>query len=201
MVGPLGAVIISYLIGSIPFGYLLARLKGLNITEHGSGNIGATNVWRNMGPAAGLAVLLLDMGKGAAAVFIGRAMGGAETELLTAAAALCGHSWSVFLGFKGGKMIATGGGIVLAMSPLLVLVGLVVWLVTVGLSRYVSLGSMLAAASVPITMTVIKMDPWHIAFGVLMTAAAVYKHRANIKRILAGTEFKVDLKIAKGGRR
>jgi len=200
-VGTFLAVIISYLIGSIPFGYLLARLKGLDIMEHGSGNIGATNVWRNMGPAPGLAVLLLDMGKGAAAVFIGRALGGAETELLAAAAALCGHSWSVFLRFKGGKMIATGGGIVLAMSPVLVLVGLVVWLVTVAVSRYVSLGSMLAAVSIPVTMAVIKMGPWHIAFGVIMAAVAVYKHRANIKRILDGTEFKVSLKISKGGRK
>ncbi len=191
------AVIIGYLIGSIPFGYLLARLKGLDITEHGSGNIGATNVWRNLGPAPGLAVLLLDMGKGAAAVLIGRSLGGIETELPAAAAALCGHSWSVFLRFKGGKMIATGGGIFLAMAPVTVLVGLIVWLITVAISRYVSLASMLAAVSIPVTMAVIKMSPWHIAFGAGVAAVAVYKHRANIKRLLDGTEFKVS----KGGRR
>ena len=191
------AVVISYLIGSIPFGYLLARLKGIDIMEHGSGNIGATNVWRNMGPLPGLTVLLLDMGKGAVAVLIGRSLGGIETELLTAIAVLCGHSWSVFLRFKGGKMIATGGGIVFAMSPVLVLVGFVVWVTTVAVSRYVSLGSMLAAVSIPVTMVITKMSPWHITFGVAMAVLAVYKHRANISRILNGTEFKVT----RGGRK
>ncbi|HBX24316.1 MAG TPA: acyl-phosphate glycerol 3-phosphate acyltransferase [Desulfotomaculum sp.] len=191
------AVVISYLIGSIPFGYLLARLKGIDIMEHGSGNIGATNVWRNMGPVPGLAVLLLDMGKGAAAVLIGKSLGGIETELLAAIAAICGHSWSVFLRFKGGKMIATGGGVVLAMSPILVLVGFVVWITTVAVTRYVSLGSILAAVSIPVTMAIIKMSPWHITFGAAMAVLAVYKHRANISRILDGTEFKVT----KGGRK
>ena len=191
------AIVISYLIGSIPFGYLLARLKGIDIMELGSGNIGATNVWRNLGPVPGLAVLLLDMGKGAVAVWLGKYLGGIETELLAAVAVLFGHSWSVFLRFKGGKMIATGGGVVLAMSPVLILVCLVVWLTTVAVTRYVSLGSMLAAVSIPVTMMMIDMSLWHISFGIAMALLAIYKHRANISRILDGTEFKVT----KGGRK
>lgn len=189
------AVIVSYLIGSIPFGYLLAKIKGVDIMERGSGNIGATNVWRNLGPVPGLVVLLLDMGKGAAAVLVGRNLGGPETELLAAMAVLSGHSWSVFLRFKGGKMIATGGGVVLAIHPVLVLVAFVVWVTTVALSRYVSLGSMLGAVSVPVTMVIMKMSAWHIAFGVIMAMLAIYKHRSNIGRILDGTESKVT----KGG--
>ncbi len=191
------AIVISYLIGSIPFGYLLARLKGIDIMELGSGNIGATNVWRNLGPVPGLAVLLLDMGKGAFAVWLGKYLGGIETELLAAVAVLFGHSWSVFLRFKGGKMIATGGGVVLAMSPVLILVCLVVWLTTVAVTRYVSLGSILAAVSIPVTMVIINMSSWHISFGIAMAVLAIYKHRANISRILDGTEFKVT----KGGRK
>ncbi|MBF7082010.1 glycerol-3-phosphate 1-O-acyltransferase PlsY [Desulfallas sp. Bu1-1] len=186
------AVVISYLIGSIPFGFLLARLlKGIDIREHGSGNIGATNVWRTLGPVPGLAVLLLDMGKGVAAVMLGRQLGGAETELLAALGVLCGHSWPVFLSFRGGKIIATGAGVVLAVSPVTVLVALAVWLITVGISRYVSLGSMLAAISVPVTMAVLKMGGAYILFGVLLAIFAIYKHRPNIKRIMDGTEFKV----------
>ena len=189
------ALIVSYLIGSIPFGFMLAKLKGLDIREYGSGNIGATNVWRNLGPLSGRAVLLLDMGKGVAAGLLGRSLGGAETELLAGLAVLSGHSWSVFLRFKGGKMIATGAGVVLAISPVLMLVALLVWLTTVAVSRYVSLGSMLAAASVPVTMAFLKLSVWHIAFGTAIAALAVYKHRSNIVRILNGTEFKVT----KGG--
>lgn len=189
------AVIISYLIGSIPFGYLLARLMGVDITGRGSGNIGATNVWRNLGLGPGVVVLLLDMAKGAAAVLIGRSLGGPETELLAGLAALCGHSWSVFLRFKGGKMIATGGGVFLAIHPVLVLVAFIIWVTTVAVTRYVSVGSMLAAASVPVTMAVLDMSYWHMAFGVTMAVLAVYKHRDNIRRLINGTESKVT----KGG--
>lgn len=194
----LPAVVISYLIGSIPFGFLLAKvLKGIDIREHGSGNIGATNVWRTLGPVPGLAVLLLDMAKGVAAVLLGRQLGGEATELLAAVAVLCGHSWPVFLSFRGGKIIATGAGVVLAISPASLLVALVIWLLAVGISRYVSLGSILAAASVPVTLAVWDKGGLYILFGILVAVFAIYKHRPNIKRIMNGTEFKVG----KGGRR
>jgi len=190
------AVVVSYLIGSIPMGVLISRTKGVNIREHGSGNIGATNVWRTLGPVPGITVLLLDMSKGVAAVLIGRHFGGTETELLAAFGALCGHSWSIFLTFKGGKIVATGAGVLLAISPAATLVALVVLLTTVGISRYVSLGSILAAVSVPISLYLLHMDGLYVLFGVLLMIFVIYKHRANIERILAGTE----LKVGKGGR-
>lgn len=185
------AIVISYLIGSIPFGFLTARVKGINIMEQGSGNTGATNVWRSLGRIPGIIVLILDMGKGIAAVMVGRYLGGLETELLAAFAALCGHSWSIFLSFRGGKIIATGAGILLAISPISMLIATVVLLTTIGISRYVSLGSMLAAISVPISMLVLKMGGAYIVFGVVAMLFAIYKHRSNIERILSGTEFKV----------
>lgn len=191
------AVIVSYLIGSIPFGYLLARAKGLDIMKHGSGNIGATNVWRNLGPIAGLTVLFLDMAKGVAAILLGKYLGGGGIELLAGLAVLCGHSWSIFLRFKGGKMIATGAGVVLAISPVIILVALVIWLSTVAITRYVSMGSMLAAISVPVTMVALDMSSWHVAFGITIAVLAVHKHRSNIARIINGTEFKVVLKGGK----
>ncbi|AGL01939.1 glycerol-3-phosphate 1-O-acyltransferase PlsY [Desulfoscipio gibsoniae] len=185
------AVMISYLIGSIPVGVLVARTKGINIMEHGSGNIGTTNVWRNLGPGYGLFVLALDMAKGVTAVLVGRYFGGVETELLAAFGALCGHSWSVFLRFKGGKIVATGAGVVLAISPLVTLVALVVLLTTLGISRYVSLSSMMAAITVPTAMAVLGMDRLYIIFGIILMIFVIYKHRSNIQRILSGTEYKV----------
>ncbi|SFF94960.1 acyl-phosphate glycerol-3-phosphate acyltransferase [Desulfotomaculum arcticum] len=186
------AAVASYLIGSIPFGFILARYaKGIDIRQFGSGNIGATNVWRTLGPVPGIIVLLLDMSKGVASVFIGRHLGGAGTELIAAFFALCGHSWPVFIKFKGGKIVATGGGIILAISPLTTLIALIVLLITVGISRYVSLGSIMAAITVPVTMIILRMNILYILFGVVIAAFVIYKHRPNIKRILDGTEFKV----------
>jgi len=192
------AAVASYLIGSIPFGYILAKYaRGIDIRQLGSGNIGATNVWRNLGPVYGIMVLLLDMGKGVAAVLIGRHWGGVGTELIAAFLALCGHSWPIFLRFKGGKIVATGGGIIFAISPVTALVALAVLLITVGISRYVSLGSIMAAITVPVTMIILRMNILYIIFGILVAAFVIYKHQPNIKRILAGTEFKVG----KGGRK
>ena len=186
------AAVASYLIGSIPNGFILARLtKGIDIRQFGSGNIGATNVWRTLGPVPGIIVLLLDMSKGVASVLIGRYLGGVGTELIAAFLALCGHSWPIFLKFKGGKIVATGGGIILAISPLTTLVALVVLLITVAISRYVSLGSILAAITVPVTMIILRMNILYILFGVVIAVFVIYKHRPNIKRILSGTEFKV----------
>ncbi len=185
------AVVISYLIGSIPVGVLVARTKGINIMERGSGNIGTTNVWRNLGPGYGLFVLVLDMVKGVAAVLVGRYFGGVETELLAALSAVCGHSWSVFLRFKGGKIVATGAGIILTISPSVTLVALVVLLTTLGISRYVSLSSMMAAITIPIAMIVFGMDRLYIIFGIILAIFVIYKHRSNIHKILSGTEYKV----------
>lgn len=185
------AVVISYLIGSIPVGYLLGRAKGVDIRRHGSGNIGATNVWRTLGPAAGATALVLDVGKGLVAVLLGRYIGGDNLALACGLAVIAGHSWSIFLGFRGGKIIATSLGVFLALAPVAALLALGVWLVVVILSRYVSLGSIVAAITMPFLMVALR-QPWsYVLFSLVAAAIAVYKHLPNIRRLLAGTEPKI----------
>ncbi|WP_027718749.1 glycerol-3-phosphate 1-O-acyltransferase PlsY [Desulfovirgula thermocuniculi] len=184
-------VVLSYLIGSIPVGYLLGRMKGVDIRLHGSGNIGATNVWRTLGPAAGVTALVLDVAKGLVPVLLGKSTGGDALALLCGLAAIAGHSWSVFLGFRGGKIIATSLGVFLALSPVAALLALGIWLAVVVLSGYVSLGSIVAAASMPFLMLALR-QPWsYVLFSLVAAAVAVYKHVPNIRRLLAGTEPKI----------
>jgi glycerol-3-phosphate acyltransferase PlsY len=185
------SVLAGYLIGAVPAGYLVARLKGIDIRQRGSGNIGATNVWRNLGAGAGLFVLACDAGKGLVAVLLGRWLVGGDAQLLTALAALVGHSWPVFLGFRGGKIIATALGVFLLLDPAVMLIGLAIWVVTVLLSRYVSLGSILATASLPVVMLVLGRPGNMVLFGLSVAAIAVYKHLPNIRRLLEGTEPRV----------
>ncbi|CCO09026.1 glycerol-3-phosphate 1-O-acyltransferase PlsY [Desulforamulus hydrothermalis] len=186
----------AYLVGSIPFGFLLARFwKGIDIRQYGSGNIGATNVWRTLGKGPGLIVLVLDMLKGMAAVLLAKQLANSDPAVLAAAlAVMAGHSWPLWLGFKGGKIIATGAGAVLAIAPLPLLLAFLVWLGTVALSRYVSLGSILAAVSLPLWMMLFKYNQPTLIFSVLVAAFAVWKHSSNIKRLLNGTEFKIGRK-------
>lgn len=188
------AVVASYLIGSIPVGYLVARSMGVDIRQHGSGNIGTTNVWRTLGKVAGIIVLLGDVGKGVLSVLIGRQYGAEGTELLTGLAAMVGHSWPVFLGFKGGKIIATGAGVLLGIAPLSALIAFAVWLPVVAISRYVSLGSIAAAISLPTGMLAMHQKPSYLAFGTLVAVFAIYKHKTNIKRLMTGTELKIGKK-------
>ncbi|AQS58600.1 glycerol-3-phosphate 1-O-acyltransferase PlsY [Desulforamulus ferrireducens] len=189
-------IIGAYLIGSIPFGFLLARLwKGIDIRQHGSGNIGATNVWRTLGKGPGIIVLLLDALKGIAAVMLAKQLGTTEYVVLAAAlAVMMGHSFPIWLGFKGGKIIATGAGAVLAITPVPLLLALLVWIITVALSRYVSLGSILAAISLPIWVFLFEQNNSIFVFTLLAASFAVWKHRSNIKRLLNGTEFRFGQK-------
>ncbi|MBO8127959.1 MAG: glycerol-3-phosphate 1-O-acyltransferase PlsY [Peptococcaceae bacterium] len=189
------AVIISYLLGSFPTGLLIGRLtKGIDIRNYGSGNIGATNVWRILGPGPALIALVGDLGKGAAAVLIGLHMGPPGTELLTAFAVILGHGWSIFLRFQGGKMIATSIGALALLSPKTVAIAIVIWLAVVGISRFVSLGSIAAILSVPVTFALLKLNIWYTVFGIVLAALAIYKHRSNIKRLLNGSENKFSLR-------
>ena len=184
-------VVFSYLIGSIPFGFLLARAKGVDIRKRGSGNIGATNVWRNLGLSSGLLVLVLDALKGVGCVLLGRYFAGGDVQLLTAMAVLAGHSWPVFLRFKGGKIIATALGVFLALDPLITVLTALVWLVVVALFRFVSLGSVLAVISLPVFMLIFSR-PWEkVVFSVIVAGIAIFKHFPNIKRLLSGTEIKI----------
>lgn len=189
-------IISAYLIGSIPFGFLLARFwKGIDIRKHGSGNIGATNVWRTLGKGPGIIVLLLDALKGVTAVMLAKQLGTNDLVALGAAlAVMAGHSFPLWLGFKGGKIIATGAGAVLAITPVPLLLALLVWVTTVALSRYVSLGSILAAISLPIWVALFDREPSTLVFSLLAASFAVWKHSSNIKRLLNGTEFRIGQK-------
>jgi glycerol-3-phosphate acyltransferase PlsY len=188
-------VIVSYLIGSIPFSYLVARCwKGIDIRKCGSGNVGMTNVWRNAGPAAGLLALAGDLGKGVLVVLLAKHYGPPLLVAGSSMAALAGHSWPVFLGFKGGKLIATGVGIITAISlPVGVLV-MLIWLVVVGLTRFVSVGSITAVVSIPVLMMVYRLEWPYLVVGGFFAAFAVYKHIPNVKRLIEKTEPRIGKK-------
>lgn len=191
----------SYLLGSVPFGFLVARAHGVDIRTCGSGNIGATNVFRTLGKGPGILTFALDFGKGLVATL---AIAAAADKLLgptggdlpclrlvCGAAALLGHSFPVFLGFHGGKGVATGVGLVAGLSPVAAGIGLGVWLVVFLVSRYVSLASIAAAAAVGVAAwTAMEPDPRRIVPSILTVLAVlvVLRHRANIERLLRGTE-------------
>lgn len=188
-------IVVSYLIGSIPFGYLIGRLKGIDIRKCGSGNIGTTNSWRVLGPFYGILVLIGDVFKGVLAVWLGSLVSGvAGLEVFAGLSAIIGHSWPIFLKFKGGKVVATGAGVVLALSyPTLVTI-LLVWAIVLLLFRYVSLSSICAAVLLPIYFYLWEGNILYALFGALAAFLVVYKHLPNIKRLLAGNEFKLGSK-------
>jgi glycerol-3-phosphate acyltransferase PlsY len=198
-----GLAIFAFLLGSIPFGMLLARAKGVDIRTVGSGNIGATNVVRALGPKVGLAVFVLDVLKGTipaliAAQVVQAPVGGVQIQtisMLMGVIAILGHMFSPFIGFKGGKGVATGFGAALGAIPGAALVGLAVISLTVALTRYVSLGSILAAISVPIVSMLVFRDSLQLLpILVVMAAFIIWKHRANIERLRNGTESKFAFK-------
>jgi glycerol-3-phosphate acyltransferase PlsY len=197
--------VLAYLLGSIPTGYLVARAKGVDIRHVGSGNIGATNAFRVLGKGWGLGVLLLDFGKGLTACLgvpavvragLNLAAGseGAVTLALVAAvAAVLGHNFTVWLRFKGGKGIATSAGALAALVPWALLIGAAVWGILFGLTRYVSLGSIGAAIALPVATWLTTGGDWPLTIltGVL-GLMALLKHRSNMKRLLAGTENRLE---------
>ncbi len=185
----------SYLIGSIPVSYLIARYwKGIDIRRCGSGNVGTTNVWRNAGPLAGVLALSGDLGKGVLAVLLAKHFGGAILVSVSGVAALAGHCWPVFLGFRGGKLVATGVGVIAAISFPVGALSALIWVAVVGVSRYVSVGSIVAVVSIPVLMLVFHLETPYLALGVFVAAFALYKHIPNIKRLSAGTEPKINRK-------
>lgn len=189
-------IVVGYLIGSLPFSYIVGRLwAGVDIRRCGSGNVGMTNVWRNAGPAAGITALVLDLGKGMLAVWLARMFGSNDLVVaLAGVAVLAGHSWPIFLGFKGGKLVATSVGVIIAISPPVGVIAMLTWILVTGVTRYVSVGSIIAIASIPFVMFVFRLEPSFLALGVLAAIFAVYKHIPNIKRLLAGTEPRIVFK-------
>ena len=186
-------VVVAYLIGSIPFGYLIVRGRiGADIRQTGSGGTGATNVSRRAGKAAGVVTLVLDALKGAAAVFVASRL--TQNDWIVAAAAIAvivGHIFPVWLGFRGGKGVATGAGVFLVLAPIAVLCAGVVFLAIVFATRYVSLGSMVGAATIPLFVW-LQSDsrPLLIAAG-LGALLIAFAHRGNIGRLAHGTEARI----------
>jgi glycerol-3-phosphate acyltransferase PlsY len=194
MTGNVLAVVIGYVLGSIPPGLVLVRLaRGVDVREHGSGKIGATNVMRVLGFRAAVAVAVFDQGKGVAAVYIARAQGDARyVDVLAALAALAGHNWSVFLRFSGGRGVNTGMGALFAMSPIWAAASLGSGIVAVAIARYVSLGSLVGAAFSFFALLVLALtgrEPWeYFAYTAAGVPVIFYQHRDNIQRLLSGTE-------------
>ena len=191
----------AFLLGSIPTGYLVARAKGVDIRQHGSGNIGATNVFRTLGKPLGVLVFFIDALKGFGAVWLASHFGeaGPWTGIVAAVAAIAGHNYTPWLGCKGGKGIATSAGVLLALMPWAVLAIALVWIVVFKVSRYVSLASICAAAALPLAVGVLWFAGCGgngplLAFALLISALAIWRHRSNIERLRAGTESRFERK-------
>jgi glycerol-3-phosphate acyltransferase PlsY len=196
----LASVLAGYVLGSMPWGYWLPRLvQGVDVRRLGSGNTGAANVWRTVGFKAGLAVALLDVAKGFAAALLGLGLGGELAGLLAGTAAMAGHWRPLFMHLaRGGKIVATSGGVVLALAPLACLGSLVVWIVAFLATRYTSVGSMTAAPTMPIFALAFGASWPIVAFTAGAAVAILWLHRSNIARLLAGTENRFELR--RGGR-
>lgn len=192
-------IVLSYLIGGVPTGLVLVRLlKGEDIRKHGSGNIGTVNVLRVAGPATAAAVLVVDILKGLVPVLLAARVTTAPWVIVACGlAAIAGHNWSVFLGFRGGKGIATSFGVLLALSPVAAFAAAAVWIVVVAATRYASLGSILGVGAVPFVLWRLGQPPAYVVFGVVAAIFAIYRHRANIRRLVAGTELRINDRRAK----
>ena len=198
----------GYLCGSLPFGYWAGRLRGIDIRQHGSGNIGATNVIRVLGKPIGIPVFLLDMLKGWLPVFLAAhwmSSTGAADEMISTAkvvggfSAVLGHMYTFWLSFKGGKGIATTAGVLLSLSLAGFAGAVAVWMVVFFATKYVSLASITAAPAVPAVMAFMmwrqgKWDVVMLTFGLVVMVLAIWKHRSNIQRLLAGTENRAGAK-------
>lgn len=184
---------LAYVLGSIPNGLVLCRLIWhIDIREYGSHNIGATNVWRTLGKGPGFLVFFLDFLKGLLGVWFGLVISGEPLALVLGGVfAIIGHSASLFLGLKGGKGVATGLGVIAMLMPLPTLLVFLVWLAIVYLTKYVSLGSIVGAALVPVLSFVFHLPTEYTVFGVFAAVLIIYRHKANIGRLLNGTESKI----------
>jgi acyl phosphate:glycerol-3-phosphate acyltransferase len=195
------AVLGGYVLGSLPFGYWVPRVvRGEDIRTKGSGNVGASNVFRVYGRSLGLPVALLDVAKGFAAASLGLWAGGALIGVLAAAAAMAGHARPVFLRFqKGGKMAATAGGATFALAPLVAVLCVAIWLVIFAFTRFASVATIVTAVALGVLVVALGY-PWPImVFGVAGATAVIAMHHQNIRRLFAGTEHRFDLSLRKTG--
>jgi len=190
--------LLAYLLGSIPFGYLIVRWqKGIDVRSTGSGGTGATNVMRNLGIMGFAGTFILDLGKGILAVLLTSRLtsGDPRWVALSSVAAILGHCFPVWLRFRGGKGVATGVGVFLALAPVQVALALVIFAIIVAIWRYISLGSIIATAAFPLLVHFMKHAPMPIVLGAAGGALIIITmHHANIRRLLSGTENKVGRK-------
>lgn len=193
-------LIVAYLLGAIPFALLLTRWNtGVDVRRVGSGNPGAANVWRSIGPALGLSVLVLDCAKGAAAVMIARAAGlDRESQALAGLAVVLGHVFPPWLRFHGGKGVAAAAGAFLVVSPIALGIAFAVFAIAVGLTRYVSLGSILGAIALVVSMVVRHEPAGVIGATAVVALIIILRHRENITRLRRGTELHVDSADVRG---
>jgi len=191
-------IISCYLLGSIPFGYIVGKLfKKVDIREFGSGNIGATNALRILGPSLASFVVIGDIGKGIFSIYLVQHFNIDNLLILTIAglAVICGHDWSLFLGFKGGKGIATTFGVVFALNPTISILALIIWGVVVITTRYVSLSSIFAVISIFIFTILFKQPYEYIIFSAIIMILGIFKHKDNIERLKSKKERKIGEKI------
>jgi glycerol-3-phosphate acyltransferase PlsY len=191
-----GALLLAaaYLIGAIPTSYIVARLtRGIDLRKHGSGNLGATNAFRVLGWRAATPIFVVDVAKGFLPVYFFPQIDGTDWigwSLSYGAAAIIGHMFSVYVGFRGGKGVATGGGVFLALAPLAALGSLLVWTVLVFMTGYVSLASIAAAAALPILIAIAGAPLAVLALAIALAAFVIYAHRGNIGRLRRGEEHR-----------
>jgi glycerol-3-phosphate acyltransferase PlsY len=190
------SVLLGYLAGSVPFAFLLARRAGVDVRVAGSGNVGAANVLRTTGAWRGVLVMALDVAKGAAAVLVASAgTGGAPVVALTGAAAVVGHIYPVWLRFHGGKGVAVAAGVFSVLAPVATAVAASLFLVTVWITRYVSLGSVAATLALPPAAWLAGAPP-AVVFAAGATGALIlFRHRANLRRLYSGTERRVGARV------
>ena len=193
----------AYVIGSIPFGYLAGKLiKHIDLRQEGSRNVGATNVFRVVGILPGIVVLLLDILKGFLSVHLASLFNLSKSmvispqtfdliRILAGLGAIAGHNWTIFLKFRGGKGVATGCGVSLALVPLPTLVSMAIFAVAIGLTRYVSLGSILAVLTFPLNCLLFKEPLILVFFGSIAALVVLARHQSNIKRLITGTENRI----------
>ena len=192
-------IIICYLIGSMPFGYIVAKVvKKIDIRDYGSGNIGATNAFRVLGPWLASLVLIGDLLKGFLAIvlFYQLNIDSLFVIILGGLAVIVGHDWSIFLEFKGGKGIATTYGVFLALNPKIALLSALIWLIVIALTRYASLASILSLSVLVVLMLWFKQPQEYIIFSVIILALALYRHRGNILRLKEGKEKKFLTRVS-----
>ena len=191
-------ITICYILGSVPFGYIVGKLfKKVDIRELGSGNIGATNAFRILGPSLASLVIIGDVGKGILSIYLVKYLNIDSSLILAIAgiAVICGHDWSLFLGFKGGKGIATTFGVVFAINPTISILALVVWGVVLIISKYSSLSSICAIISIFVFTILFKQPYEYIGFSAIILVLGIFNHKENIKRLRSKKEIKFGEKI------